>query len=485
MKTGRNAPCPCGSGKKYKKCCLAKDQEAGPQPTPAHSGSKEMNSAEPDEWTKLPDTLEPAPDRQESMDDEEPTPPTGESPSGESASAIGVSQRTEESLPEPRAIHPRPKFTLPQLASAEQTIVNEWWKGTMPVYQKMNAAVLLARILGFLDSQPRLFPHLYLHEECLFELGAALRREGRTTEFLALLQRVREEQSPTYVECFGYYDTDLIEELTLAGRRSEIAACLNYFKQYSDDDPDNCAKLMNWLAWADYEEELMDLAKAVSFSLLTSPNVIAGDFAMAWLLSREYFPYFEARDASLHAAGRIRQAHQLLLPRESTPMTLAQIQTVLTKVGQLSRGWMNDNPPKDKNSYLNDLRWDYIGYLRRERRCGWVRAIFLANRLGDYFLRDGSRHYPFDLRAKELEAHMARHLRSYFHIDGTLALGFLQAVVQYAGYLEYHQAPTPQMRDQVLDSCRALYPKVVKEMEAGDAAARRYSTFEALCAPND
>jgi hypothetical protein len=27
MKTGRNDPCPCGSGKKYKKCCLAKDQE--------------------------------------------------------------------------------------------------------------------------------------------------------------------------------------------------------------------------------------------------------------------------------------------------------------------------------------------------------------------------------------------------------------------------------------------------------------------------
>ena len=24
MKTGRNAPCPCGSGKKYKKCCLRK-----------------------------------------------------------------------------------------------------------------------------------------------------------------------------------------------------------------------------------------------------------------------------------------------------------------------------------------------------------------------------------------------------------------------------------------------------------------------------
>ncbi len=28
MKAGRNDPCPCGSGKKYKKCCLAKDQAA-------------------------------------------------------------------------------------------------------------------------------------------------------------------------------------------------------------------------------------------------------------------------------------------------------------------------------------------------------------------------------------------------------------------------------------------------------------------------
>jgi len=26
-KVGRNDPCPCGSGKKYKKCCMIKDQE--------------------------------------------------------------------------------------------------------------------------------------------------------------------------------------------------------------------------------------------------------------------------------------------------------------------------------------------------------------------------------------------------------------------------------------------------------------------------
>ena len=33
MKAGRNDPCPCGSGKKYKKCCLAKDREASSRQT--------------------------------------------------------------------------------------------------------------------------------------------------------------------------------------------------------------------------------------------------------------------------------------------------------------------------------------------------------------------------------------------------------------------------------------------------------------------
>ena len=28
-KIGRNDPCPCGSGKKYKNCCLDKDRENG------------------------------------------------------------------------------------------------------------------------------------------------------------------------------------------------------------------------------------------------------------------------------------------------------------------------------------------------------------------------------------------------------------------------------------------------------------------------
>lgn len=38
-KIGRNAPCPCGSGKKYKHCCWAREQAATPIASGDHSSS--------------------------------------------------------------------------------------------------------------------------------------------------------------------------------------------------------------------------------------------------------------------------------------------------------------------------------------------------------------------------------------------------------------------------------------------------------------
>ena len=40
-KVGRNDPCPCGSGKKYKKCCLSKDEVAHRQASAAAALSDE------------------------------------------------------------------------------------------------------------------------------------------------------------------------------------------------------------------------------------------------------------------------------------------------------------------------------------------------------------------------------------------------------------------------------------------------------------
>jgi hypothetical protein len=55
MKLGRNDPCHCGSGKKYKACCLAKDEQkqrevrakaeekAAREPAPAEAASAQVS----------------------------------------------------------------------------------------------------------------------------------------------------------------------------------------------------------------------------------------------------------------------------------------------------------------------------------------------------------------------------------------------------------------------------------------------------------
>jgi hypothetical protein len=49
MQVGRNDPCPCGSGKKYKKCCLDLDRQAGLAGSQA-SGQVRAIAREAAEW---------------------------------------------------------------------------------------------------------------------------------------------------------------------------------------------------------------------------------------------------------------------------------------------------------------------------------------------------------------------------------------------------------------------------------------------------
>ena len=42
MKVGRNDPCPCGSGKKFKKCCI--DKGSSPKITPVQEYSLEQRT---------------------------------------------------------------------------------------------------------------------------------------------------------------------------------------------------------------------------------------------------------------------------------------------------------------------------------------------------------------------------------------------------------------------------------------------------------
>ncbi len=58
MKIGRNAPGPCGSGKKYKKCCLPLDDEARRNRTVnPNESANDIFRPDPDIWEEPADPV--------------------------------------------------------------------------------------------------------------------------------------------------------------------------------------------------------------------------------------------------------------------------------------------------------------------------------------------------------------------------------------------------------------------------------------------
>jgi len=59
METGRNDPCPCGSGEKYKKCCLGREDKTGAHLTPAQLVKARARAFAQNDFAFIYDTFHP------------------------------------------------------------------------------------------------------------------------------------------------------------------------------------------------------------------------------------------------------------------------------------------------------------------------------------------------------------------------------------------------------------------------------------------
>ncbi len=64
---GRNEPCHCGSGKKYKHCCLAKDEAQAREHAAAEQATVRAESAEAESTEKAPERAPRPPKHQTSQ----------------------------------------------------------------------------------------------------------------------------------------------------------------------------------------------------------------------------------------------------------------------------------------------------------------------------------------------------------------------------------------------------------------------------------
>ena len=233
---GRNVPCPCGSGKKYKKCCLEKDLAERITPVGTGPEWEEVESPVAQEFSDLSAGREGGANAYANEIDREDDPDMEEAPQ-----------------PEPTR-YPRPREDLPDLPVEQQALVDAWWKDFNPLFRKRDVDEMIRRVVGFMEEHPELFIHLGLEHEALFELGAEAGRRKEWPKYAGLLARIREEHPEMYVRSFSYYDYDLMIERLVDGKFESIPQLFGFFHRYPDSEPDNADRVAELLAWTGRQE---------------------------------------------------------------------------------------------------------------------------------------------------------------------------------------------------------------------------------------
>ena len=224
MKTGRNDPCPCGSGKKYKKCCLENDESIELQSSLFERESRykpEVDEWQPEDKPEFKDWLDDLDDEYDENnfedDDEEDEDFDDDDEECDDLKSLKTVDDSEN---------------LTEMSEEDEKLVDDWWNE----YKEMNDTVTeREHLVAFINQYPHLVDHLGLYHEVLFELGGKHFEKGIYETFVELLLRIRREYPYTYKQSYGWYDHDLICWFAVKGQFDELAEYFELFKRDIDN----------------------------------------------------------------------------------------------------------------------------------------------------------------------------------------------------------------------------------------------------------
>jgi tetratricopeptide (TPR) repeat protein len=453
-KIGRNDPCPCGSGKKYKKCCLAKDQQQPPR-----RGTVRRDETD--------DLFEDLPPHALAYNDEE---------------ALRARQEPVRLKPNDEPfVSNTISDDVPELSESNQALVDAWWSAYKPM---KDPDEILRHLNRFFEAHPDLVVNLELHHEVLFELGADLVRAGRPGEYIALLQRVRTDFPDTYLKSFSYYDRDIIYYKIIDQGPVGIEDYLGWFIEYPDTDPDNLFALIDFLMATGCDGPLAELVEAVYDPICRSQNVIGGceELVTALILSY-YAPYLDHgwTQSDLESlAERLRTVRLPLRDEWCLPDHLHRLFSEI--VGDLDESFFASfRDQQDLGRYYETVSRNFMGWLHRERGFSWMKAELHRGKVLDYLLAiipDGKRpKRPFTFTERLLNQGISRTPFTLFGQGPTTTFGSLNGIYRFSEYLAQRGLIDNEEASRIQEWCRTLWQSRMQHVRGSTIEAGAFERF--------
>jgi len=360
MKLGRNDPCHCGSGRKYKKCCMEKDEEAG--------RIRQQESALAYDEDEFDDEDDDVLDSETAAENDATDLQTEDDALSATSRRQLLTDDDDDEVDEPEV----------DTAAATQR-----WKE----FEKQNYEGQIALFLQTLEEMT------LMDSEMAFGMLDKLRSQttahNERDRYDALIEQLRERLPKVYARHAHFYLENCIDNAVLAGRFERVPPLLNELAQRADHDIDSFNDAVDQLAYHGQLATLLDAIQIAWPLIEDSVEIVPWGIAEVSSQAAQFliFDYLERHGAD--TAGWPELFERLKTYAKFEAEQVNRFMALLT--GQAGRQWAKDDfnfkpqvrrrddreairLPKNVQQNLFELSLDFQGYLRREENMPWTKS---------------------------------------------------------------------------------------------------------------
>ncbi len=396
-KIGRNEPCHCGSGKKYKNCCLKKDEEKEYKENLKYYGDSK------DEF--IDNYI---------IEDE-----------------ISFKQIFNDEF--------NNETDYPEITLQENEAVEKWWNK----YEKMEDPIKIkAHLDDFLaNNSKNAVINLGLEDEVLFELIAEYFKLDKADEIINFLIEFREEYQEVYIKNYAYYDFDIISWLILNNRNDEICKYLNYFEQYPIDHIDKLFELIDLLNSTNNSEYILPVVRSVYKKVCNSDEVIGGYDIIDDIIIDIYAKYIKENNTDKEYEKLLNEIKKLDLDFHETFISVKfwkeRIENTLKSYSPWETIPLSKKPMFDKQIF--NIVSNFSRFLHEEKQLTYITSHYYAKKIYEFYhkYREFSNFKNIFNFEKDIIDETVSYFSNDFYFTNFLRLFiYMNALFYFAEYLE-------------------------------------------------
>lgn len=509
-KIGRNDPCHCGSGKKYKKCCMAKDEQeiANSVPnsrTPKEFGGlkdrktpeeqafeddfyndeefeEEVDSNEFDENNIYGETEDEDIDYDQYVDDDESKNYHEDNDEDIDYNEVFTSVDKVTNNQESDETPDRIEDEYPEINEGDEKLVDDWWDD----YKKLEDPVIeKAHLENFIASNPELVIHLGLHHEVLFELGADYLKIGKYDEFIEFLMIFREEFPDSYLKSAGYYERDIIVWLISKDRTDEIHTYTNLLQKYYLDCEDKILEIGAILAAKNLNELFLDHFTNTYLQIFKNSTALF-PYSGFYNVSMNIFDkYVNPGKEGFSVEDFLNELIELGIEPDAEDDNLAPKiwQKYYDSAIRPFSLW-DDNVPNKRGQlyekYLS-ISTNFTRYLKEEKGLQWASAHYYGYQMNDFltcFLDNNKKPKQlFNFSINIIDKALGVLCQDFMYIDFVQFTSILTAIYYFADYLQACGNISEEEKNVIKDDVFEYYAKQYSKMKTTYTEALIFSKF--------